>query len=227
MVRNRRLGKPGESNAKCPEADLKVPWHPASAAVIDLYERHATAWDRDRGKNLFERAWLDRLREALPVGGEILDLGCGSAEPIARYFVETGFRVCGVDTSPTMIALCKSRFPAHTWIVGDMRDVRLGHRFDAVLAWDSFFHLTQEDQRRTFETFELHAKPMAALMFTSGPHGGEAIGSYQGEELYHASLEPSEYRVLIAQRGFRVADYAGDDETCGGHTVWLARRGSD
>ena len=40
-----------------------------------------------------------------------------------------------------------------------------------------------------FPIFRDHAAAGCALMFTSGPSAGEAIGSYQGEPLYHASLD--------------------------------------
>lgn len=50
-----------------------------ASSIIRLYERHAAAWDKARGKNLFERAWLERFRALVPVGGKILDLGCGAS----------------------------------------------------------------------------------------------------------------------------------------------------
>ncbi len=61
-------------------------------------------------------------------------------------------------------------------------------------------------------------------MFTSGPAYGEAIGSFAGERLYHASLDPAEYRALLAENGFAVVAHAVEDPGCGGHTVWLAQR---
>lgn len=66
--------------------------------------------------------------------------------------------------------------------------------------------------------------PGAALMFTSGPSHGEAIGTFEGEPLYHGSLDPEEYRSLLAENGFAVAAHAVEDQNCGGHTIWLARR---
>src|ERR1700733_3290063 len=85
------------------------------------------------------------------------------------------------------------------------------------------FHLTHDDQRRMFPIFRRHASPGAALMFTSGGSHGEAIGSYHGEPLYHASLAPEEYRSLLKSAGFRLVAHLVDDPNCGGHTVWLAR----
>jgi hypothetical protein len=109
-------------------------------------------------------------------------------------------------------------------MVGDMRALSLDRTFDGLIAWDSFFHLSRADQRRMFPVFRAHAAPGAALMFTSGPANGEAIGSYRGEPLYHASLDEAEYRSLLAANGFDVGDFVARDLDCGGHTVWLARR---
>ena len=196
-------------------------------AVIDLYERHAHAYDRDRGRSLRERAWLDRFLSRVPAGGTVLDLGCGMGEPIARHLLERGHAVVGIDASASMIELCRTRFPAAEWLVADMRTLDLGRRFDGVLAWDSLFHLGMEDQRGMFRRFAAHVRPGAPLMFTSGPAEGEAVGAYRGEPLYHASLGPAEYERLLEANGFAVRAYVPEDPDCGGHTVWLATRDAE
>lgn len=194
--------------------------------IISLYQRHANDWDRDRARNLFERPWLDRWLALLPARPSILDIGCGSAEPIARYFIQKGCEVTGIDSSPALISLCKARFPAATWIAADMRQLALNRYFEGMLAWDSFFHLCPEDQRKMFPIFRSHAAPRAALMFTSGETLGEAIGTYRGEPLYHGSLDEAEYRSLLRQNGFEVLAYVARDPGCGGHTIWLAQLAS-
>ncbi len=137
-----------------------------------------------------------------------------------------GLRVTGVDSSPTMISLCLERLPDQEWIVADMRSLRLGRRFDGLLAWDSFFHLKPEDQRRMFAVFAAHAAASATLMFNAGPSDGEAIGAYRGDPLYHASLDAGEYEALLAAHGFDiVAHIVEDRRTGGGRTAWMARAG--
>jgi SAM-dependent methyltransferase len=192
-------------------------------AVIDLYQRHAATYDGLRGKLLIEGPWLARFRALLAPDATFLDIGCGTGQPIARHFIEHGHAVTGVDSAPAMIALCKARFPESTWQVADMRYLALGHRFGGLIAWDSFFHLTPADQRGMFKVFANHAAPGAVLMFTSGPARGEAIGRFEGEALYHGSLDPQEYRALLAENGFAVIDHVVEDQSCGGHTIWLAR----
>jgi SAM-dependent methyltransferase len=194
-----------------------------AAQITGLYERHAQAYDRLRGRTLFERSWLDRFTTLLPPGGTVLDLGCGMGEPIARHLIGQGFRVTGVDAAPSLIAVCRERFPDGDWHVADMRRLDLGRHFDGILAWDSFFHLTPDDQRQMFAVFRAHAAENAALMFTSGPAAGEAIGTFEGEPLYHASLDPAEYRALLGVSGFHEVAHVPDDPGCAGHTIWLAR----
>jgi SAM-dependent methyltransferase len=196
-----------------------------AAAIIDLYQRKAQDWIESRARSgLFEKPWLDRFRALLPPAGPVLDLGCGSAEPMARYLIELGHAVAGVDSSPAMIDACRRHFPGQEWLVADMRKLSLQRQFSGILAWDSFFHLCYDDQRQMFPVFRAHAAPNAALMFTSGPADGEAIGSFGGEPLYHASLDAAEYRSLLDRNGFRVVAHVVEDPDCGGHTIWLAQR---
>ncbi len=190
--------------------------------VIALYDRHAAAYDHDRGRSLQERAWLNRFLAHVRDGGTILDVGCGMGEPMARYFVDRGFAVLGVDASPAMIDLCRARFPDSEWIVADMRSLEIHRRFDGILAWDSTFHLGRDDQRGMFLRFASHAAEGAPLMFTSGNEDGEVVGSYQDEPLYHASLSSAEYTRLLSANGFEVQAHVVSDPECGGHTVWLA-----
>lgn len=192
--------------------------------IIDLYDRHAHDYVVDRRYgNGNEAAWLDRFCALLKRGSAVLDIGCGSGTPMAEYLISQGFAVDGIDSSPTLIALCRERFPQRSWRVADMRGLALDRLFDGLLAWDSFFHLSHDDQRRMFPIFKRHASPRAVLMFTSGPSHGEAIGSYRGEPLYHASLAPEEYRALLKENGFLVVEHVVEDPDCGGHTVWLAQ----
>lgn len=198
----------------------------SSDRIIPLYEQHAREWDNLRGAApLMERKWLDPFLTGLAPRAAILDLGCGSGQPIARHCIDRGFTVTGVDSSPTLIGICRDRFATAEWIVADMRTLDLGRTFDAIVAWDSFFHLAMDDQRAMFPVFAKHAHDGTRLMFTSGPAEGEAIGRWQGEPLFHASLGPDEYIALLRQHGFAVTAHQPDDPECGGHTVWIAEQG--
>lgn len=192
--------------------------------VVDLYERHAKAWVRERLHSRFgEQAWLETFAMLAGQGG-VLDLGCGAGFPIGAWLAGRGFTVTGVDPAPAMIAQFRAGLPGHPTVLADMRGLDLGRTFAAVLAWDSFFHLAHADQRAMFPVFAAHAAPGAPLMFTTGPAHGEAIGELEGEPLFHASLAPDEYERRLIDHGFAIVDHAIEDPACGGRTVWLARR---
>jgi SAM-dependent methyltransferase len=199
--------------------------HPSADAIVDLYERHARAWTCIRAaSNFVERPWIQRFAALLPSGGTVLDIGCGTGEPIGRFLADSGFAVTGVDASAPLIETARVALPAQAWFVGDMRALELGRRFDGLIAWHSFFHLPREDQRSMFGVFERHANPSSVLMFTSGPRAGVVLGDFEGEPLHHASLDPEEYVELLEAHGFSVIEHVSEDPDTQGATVWLAKR---
>ena len=190
-----------------------------------VYEANAVRWDGERSRALLERPWLDRLLAVVPPGGRVLDLGCGTGEPIASYLLDRGCAVTGVDFSPAMLAIARARFRQVRWIEGDMRTLDLPGRFDAIVAWDSFFHLTRDEQRALIPRLARHLAPGGGLLLTVGPADGETLGRVGEGTVYHSSLSPREYARRLAGAGLRVLDFVPEDPGCGGHSVLLAAAG--
>jgi SAM-dependent methyltransferase len=195
--------------------------------VIATYDREGTAWAAQRDRRLTERPWLDRALMVAPrERGQrrVLDLGCGAGRPIAEYLVDRGCMVTGVDASRPMIELFARMVPRAVALHADMRTVRLSQDFDLVIAWDSYFHLSPDDQRAMFPVFAAHTTPRGVLLFNTGPKAGEAIGAIGESPLYHASLDPEDYRALFEEHGFEELGYWPEEAAGGGRTIWMARR---
>ena len=195
--------------------------HRETAAV---YERNAEGWDKQRPRSLYEKRWLDKFLQFMVPGGSILDVGCGAGEPISKYFLENGFSVTGVDSSPKMIEICKTRFPDQSWIVMDMRELTLNEQFAGIIAWDSFFHLNPDEQRHVLQRFLAHLTSGGTLLLTVGHESGEVLGTVEGEDVYHSSLSPQEYDQILRSGGLKNVEMTLQDESCRGRTVLLARR---
>lgn len=206
--------------------------HPSADYLPIIYKRYAKAWRKLRAESPFiEKAWLDRFLSMISktesaAEREMLDLGSGDGYPIAHYLIEEGYSITGVDITKAFIKAAQKNFkgmPAE-WVLADMRDITFDKTFSGIIAWDSYFHLPPNDQVALFKKFERYCAPGAPLLITTGADAGEAIGEFNGHDLYHASLSPDHYRQLFIDHGFGLIQYQIEDQSCGGRTIWLAKK---
>lgn len=196
---------------------------PGAEAILPAYEREAASWARARNRDLWEAPALRAAVAGRAPGLAVLDLGCGSGQPLAAWFVDCVDRVTGVDGAAAMVAEARARVPGMEALHADMRGLDLGRRFDVILAFNSVFHLSPDDQRAMFPVFARHAAPGARLLLTTGPGAGEAWGRVGTSAVYHASLDPADYRALMDDHGFETLWFRPEDADLRGHSVWLAR----
>ena len=190
-----------------------------------VYDRHAERYATERDTSLtLERDALERFAAALPPGGRVLDLGCGTGLPVSAWLTDLGFAVTGLDASPAMLSIARREWPRGRWVRGDMRRLAdcaelVGETFHGVLSWHGSFHLTREEQRAALAGFAARVREGGALMLTVGPEDGEVTGTVGGEAVYHASLSPEEYGRILRGEGFAAVEVLG---TSGGAVVVLA-----
>jgi ubiquinone/menaquinone biosynthesis C-methylase UbiE len=193
--------------------------------VFEVYNKIIDWFDSHRNKDLkFESAYLDLISENIESGSSILDVGCGTGEPIAKYFLEQGYNVRGIDASEEMIKRCKERFPSGDWLQADMRELNLTEQYDLVIVWHSLFHLPHDDQRTTLKKLTTYVKNNGLLVFTSGPECSEDWSQNGGYDLYQASLSAEEYKQILTENKMTVLTHKIKDPDCGGATVWVAQR---
>src|SRR5919107_6151239 len=68
--------------------------------------------------------WLGQLRERVPAGGAVLDLGCGCGVPLARDLAAGGYAVTGVDLSAVQVERARQLIPAARFLHADATQVR-------------------------------------------------------------------------------------------------------
>ena len=201
------------------DSDLRKIYHETRS----IYDANAAEFDKNRARDGRETEWLEKFIETIPAGGHILDLGCGTGEPIAAWMIARGFRVTGVDYSESMLEIARERYPGAAWVLNDMRNLTVSGPFNGIISWHGSFHLTQDEQRTLIPRLAELLEAGGTLMLTTGAASGEATGSVAGNTVYHASLAPEEYRERLQVSGFsNIQQFLEHDVD--GPFVLLARR---
>jgi SAM-dependent methyltransferase len=95
-----------------------------------------------------ERGEGARVAQAVPPGGSILELGCGTGR-ITRQLVRLGYRVTAVDEEQGMLAHIED---AET-ICAQIERLDLGRRFDAALLASNLITAPDEQRRASTPSF--------------------------------------------------------------------------
>jgi SAM-dependent methyltransferase len=109
----------------------------------------------------YRRAIAEAIGEPLRTW---LELGSGGGCMASHY--AHGIQVTLTDLSPAMLAISRTINPDCEHIEGDMRTLRLGREFDAVLAHDAVMYLLTEDElRQAIATAYTHLRPGGVAVF--------------------------------------------------------------
>jgi SAM-dependent methyltransferase len=135
--------------------------------AFDIAYEGTPTWDIGRPQGV-----VVRLQDAGAIGGDVLDVGCGTGEH-AIYLAGQGHRVVGIDTARRAIERARQKAadlprpgPSMTFLVHDALALdALGERFDTALDI-GLFHVLQPDERRRY------ARSLAAAV---RPGGGAFI----------------------------------------------------
>jgi len=106
--------------------------------------------------------------QTIPAEGFVLDLGCGVGRHVV-YLAERGFRMAGVDISPSGMRLtqeaCSVRRFAFEGYVSDMNALPWAdERFDAVLSISTIHHHQRQEIVRTLGEVRRVLKPKGLLL---------------------------------------------------------------
>jgi SAM-dependent methyltransferase len=128
-----------------------VPWY----RLVDPPEDH---------REEAERYAAALLRVASPAPRTLLELGAGAGHNAAH--LKRRFACTLTDLSEDMLGLSRELNPECEHLLGDMRSLRLGRTFDAVLVHDAVMYMTTEaDLLAAARTAAVHLRPGGAAVF--------------------------------------------------------------
>lgn len=112
-----------------------------------------------------EAAYLGAVLGSAAAGvHKVLDLGSGGGH--VAVHLKGRFALTLVDISADMLAVSRQLNPECDHVRGDMRTVRLGQVFDAVLVHDAVDYVTtRDDLRQVIQTAFAHCRPGGIAVF--------------------------------------------------------------
>jgi SAM-dependent methyltransferase len=152
------------------------------------------------------RAWAS----ALPIGGAILDLGCGSGAPIAVALHDDGFLVHGTEASPTLAAAFRTRLPDAPLACEAIEASRFfDRRFAGVIAIGVLFLLPAEVQRAVIGKVARALDPEGRFLFTAPAEACTWVDVLTNRE--SRSLGAAEYQGALREAGLVVVGEHDDE----------------
>lgn len=183
-----------------------------SAQTLGLYDEIAPSYAKQTAF-LDMSGILDPFLERMPIGGTILDAGCGSGRD-AHAMTRVGYKVVAIDGSQRMCKMAENLlgFPARHL---RFQDMDFKEQFDGIWACASLVHLEDEDLRDVLRRMVAALKPTGMLYASfvegAGMHveGGRLFNDMNLERILDF-LENSGGKL---QRSWSTPDQLGRDHT--------------
>lgn len=192
------------------------------------YDHIADQWHANgRDQSYVNRVlgYVDLVLDGLKPGSRVLDLGCGTGDPIAKHVAQKGFRVVGVDESENMLEIARKEVPGAEFIRDNMIKVELPGSFAAAIAWDSVFHVERKHHSSIFNKLAKLLEPDGKLLLSVGGSGAESFSSEMfGQTFFYSGHEPEVTRQLLETEGFEIDVWELDDPSSRGHIAVIAKK---
>jgi SAM-dependent methyltransferase len=176
------------------------------------YEEHAATFIgcRSRGIDGVGASSVRSWARSLPTNATVLDIGCGTGDPISQALANEGLTVYGIDASPSMVQGFRQNFPNIPVACEAAEDSPFFNRqFDAIISWGLVFLLPVDTQ-------EIVIRKMANALYI----GGKLLFTAPSEilrwddaitEIESRSLGAERYRELLETSGLSLIEEFEDE----------------
>ena len=143
-------------------------------------------------------------------GNKILDVGCGAGRD-AKYFIQHGYDVTGVDLCPELLKIAREKAPKARFEEADLSDLAFPSKeFDGIWSCASFLHIPKYDANLAIQGFLRVLKPQGILYISTKEGKGEKLveatkyGSDKKRlEIYYSQ---SELEPILSILGFDILE---------------------
>ena len=177
----------------------------------EIYDGFAGTYGENRGMFDMEEV-LHPFYKCLGIKkGKLLDLGCGAGEPFARFFIDRGWKVTGVDFSKGMLELASTYVPEMETIQADMCEVEFeSNQFEAITVIYSLFHVSSKEHATLFDKLYRWLRPKGKALFTyatkeyTGSDEFDGYKEFMKQKLYYSHKSPDKLYADLENIGFNI-----------------------
>jgi SAM-dependent methyltransferase len=173
--------------------------------------------------------WLHRALELIPIGSEVLELGCGAGLPVTRALAD-GRSVTAVDMSTTQVGLARANVPQARIIQADMTTLAFPPAsFDAVVAFYSLTHVPRAEQEGLLRRIHGWVRPGGLFLATMGAEDSsdEVEDDWLGVPMYFSHYGVRRNRAMVRRAGFELTEAVVNEEPEDRHGalfLWIVAR---
>ena len=190
------------------------------------YDRVAHDYARLEGKTQWPRMqWIKKLLNQLESGSSVLDLGCGSGDPV-DVEISKVHKVTGVDISQTQINLARQNVPAGDFLHEDAGSVEFpAASFDAVISFYTLEHIPREEHQTIVRRIYHWLRPGGLLLISLEAGDFDSVMfEWLGVPMFMSCFDPQTMKQLVNEAGFELLETAIETQVEQNHDVpylWL------
>ena len=171
-----------------------------------IYEWYVSTRDHQTGVNSVKNAF-----SAFDPGTSIVDLGCGTGQPLASTLKEMGLNVIGVDSSSKMAEKFHANFPQFEIHHSTIQDYEFAESpIYGALCWGCLFHLPPEAQILLLNNVFTALSTGGRFLFTSAKEKDQTTGRMNGIVFNYYSLGSDQYQQLASAAGCKLIHESED-----------------
>ena len=182
-----------------------------SRSLQEIYDGFADTYEENRGLFDMTEILVDFRSRLADDSGRMLDLGCGAGEPFARFFLDEGWEVTGVDFSGRMLELAARYVPEMRTMHSDIRNVNFDpESFDAIVSVFCLFHVPRADHVDLFRKIRRWLRPGGKALFTyatkayTGEDEFDGTIRFMGQDLFYSHTTPEKLSEQLRGAGLAV-----------------------
>jgi ubiquinone/menaquinone biosynthesis C-methylase UbiE len=148
---------------------------------------------------------LEEFSARVAKGAKVIDLGCGTGVPVAKFLEKKGFEVTGIDFSEGMLALARENVPNARFVEMDLRRLRFRENsFRGAVSFYAMIHIPRREHAGIYRKLHRIIKPGGLLLANAcGPDAWEkTVKDYFGVEMFWSFYGPRRTLKIIETAGF-------------------------